>query len=242
MREMDLSGRPETVEYRPNPWSIARINAASRPSIPKPPLPRTPGPARSPPKKPLPKPILEAFKKQTERGPRRVQPIVRGVNNPGSNSIGAPHADKSCTAKGDGPSANQLRQGCQRSQNAVLAQFRACPQPTEVLVPPSPAHTAPQNRSTIYAVEPLEKEKSAHIPTLSNRFIQSDHAPTPFTPRRIFGTHQVARSSPVSLVAPQNAPHVGHVGRDRHTFHHSSPGPRSHVPISGKTRSNPGTW
>lgn len=52
IREMD---RHETVEYRPNPWRIARINAASRP------------PARSPPK-----PIVEAFKKQAQRQQQQV--------------------------------------------------------------------------------------------------------------------------------------------------------------------------
>jgi hypothetical protein len=165
MREMDLSGRHETVEYRPNPWSIARINAASRP-LPK--------PGRSPPK-PRPKPIVEAFKKQA---------TLR-------DSVGA---------------ANRSRQGCDA---------------TEPLHVPSLAHT-PQTGSTLRALEP----KSAHIPTVSDQLV---HAPPPFKPRRTFGTHRAARSSPVRRLAP-----VG----DRPVFPHSSPGPRSHVAVSGKILSS----
>ena len=69
IREMDLSSRHETVEYRPNPWSIARINAASRSSLPNPVKTKT----RSPPK-PQFKPIVEAFKKQARQGCETVHP------------------------------------------------------------------------------------------------------------------------------------------------------------------------
>lgn len=89
IREMDLSGRHETVEYRPNPWSIARINAASRTSLPKPSLART----KSPPK-PQHKPIVEAFKKQAKRAP-----LVR------DESIGAKRGAS--------------RQGCESATQAV---------------------------------------------------------------------------------------------------------------------------
>ncbi|KAH0834973.1 hypothetical protein J3R83DRAFT_10685 [Lanmaoa asiatica] len=231
MREMDLSGRHEAVEYRPNPWSIARINAASRSSFPKPALARTPGPARSP-SKPQRKPIVEAFKRQAKQGPRGSQPvIVRKVNNLGDNSIGAPSVDKSCAAKRDSLSAKKPRQGCE-SANTALPQVRACLQRTEPLDPPSPSPT-PRAGLTIDAVGALEKEKSAHISIFSDHSPQPAHAPPPFKSRQIFGTHRAAWSSPVRLVPPQSAPDVGHAVRERPTFHHSSPGPRSHVPVSG---------
>ena len=235
MRDMDLSSRHETVEYHANPWSIARINAASRSSLAKPtPTARTPGPAPSLPK-PQPKPIVEAFKKQAKRGLREGQPIVRNVSNPGDHFV-----DKFCTTKHDGPSAKKSRQGCERTQTTHLAQVRVCPQPTELSHPPSPAHN-PQTGSAIRGVTVLEKEKSAHISTPSNRFIQPTRVPPPFKPRRIIGAHRAARSSPVRLVAPQSTPDARHAVRDRPMIHHSSPGPRSHVPVTGKTLSNPGT-
>ncbi|KAG8216596.1 hypothetical protein J3R82DRAFT_6782 [Butyriboletus roseoflavus] len=210
MREMDLSRRHETVEYHPNPWSIARINAASRSSLAKPaPIARTPGPARPPPK-PQPKPIVEAFKKQAKRG----QPIVRDIRNPRDNSIGTPGT------------AKKSRQGC----DTKIAQVRVYPQRTELLDPPAPAHK-PHTGSAVHEAKALEKEKSAHIPTFFDRSIQSAHVPPPFKPRRIIGTHRAARSSPVRLVAPQSTP-VRHAAGDRPTFHHSSPGPRSHVPVT----------
>ena len=202
-REMDLSGRHETVDYRPNPWSIARINAASRPSLPKPSLARTSTPARSPPKPQL-KPIVEAFKKQAKRGP--LPDVIH-------DSISVPGAKRGAS------SASNSRQG----QSSAL---QVVPRRTQPLDLPPPTHK-PQTGSTI-------QQKSAHIPNVSGQFIQPAHAPPPFKPsRRTFGTHRATNSSPVRLLAP-----VG----DHPTFRHSSPGSRSHAPVSGKILSNPGTW
>lgn len=221
MREMDLSSRYEAVQYRPNPWSIARINAASRTSFLKPALPPTPGPARSP----RSKPIVKAFEKQEKRGPRGVQSTVRDVRNPGDNSVDAAGVDKPCAAERDNSSAKES------SQNTV----RGCPQRTELPESPSPAHK-PQIGSAMCATEALEEEKPAHISTFSDRFTQSAHA-RPLEARRIFTTHQATRSSPD---AHQSALDVSyHAVRDRLTFHASSPGPRSHLSASGETHSNP---
>lgn len=41
LQELDISAREETVQYKANPWSIARVNAASRPTKAKSP-PRAP--------------------------------------------------------------------------------------------------------------------------------------------------------------------------------------------------------
>ena len=34
LQELDIASRQDTANYRPNPWSIAKANAASRPSVP----------------------------------------------------------------------------------------------------------------------------------------------------------------------------------------------------------------
>lgn len=199
IREMDLSGRHETVEYRPNPWSIARINAASRPCPPKPVPSRTTASARPPPK-PQPKPIVEAFKKQVKRD----QSSVPGATKTGDDSIGAPGAGP---AKHDASPAEKARQGCQR-----------VPARPERLDPLSSAHKL-QSGPTIRAAEALKRQKPAHI---SNQSTQPIHALALFKPRCNFGTHRAPQSSPVRVTAG-----AGRAIRHRPAMTHSSPGPSS---------------
>ena len=177
IREMDLSGRHETVEYRPNPWSIARINAASRP-CPKPALVSTPRPAMLPPK-PQPKPIVEAFKKQAQRL-GVAQPVVHDIRQLGVDSI-AVDATK-CRAS----PTKKAHQGCQRTHNTAL------------VTPPPHIERCKLQAESI----PLAKPTSAHIATPFNHVAQSAHAPLPFKIRRGLGTHRVAQSSPVRQAAP----------------------------------------
>ncbi|KAH8103505.1 hypothetical protein BXZ70DRAFT_735011 [Cristinia sonorae] len=63
LKELDLSSRPDEAVFKQTPWTIAKINALSRPSQP------VPQPASKPTKKPdLPTGlIVDAFKKQTQR-------------------------------------------------------------------------------------------------------------------------------------------------------------------------------
>lgn len=71
--DLDLSSRQETVEYKPNPWNIAKINAASRSSASRPPEKTGKDEDESsminePRKLKAPKgQIVDAFKKQAER-------------------------------------------------------------------------------------------------------------------------------------------------------------------------------
>ena len=75
MKELDLSSRPDSAAYKPDPWTIAKINAASRRNHAAPhnnaanisgnlsPASRVVSPKKRSPN------ILDAFKKQAERPP-----------------------------------------------------------------------------------------------------------------------------------------------------------------------------
>ncbi|KAI6006840.1 hypothetical protein EDD15DRAFT_2207285 [Pisolithus albus] len=66
LRDIDLSSRQETVNYKPNPWSIAKINARSRDSHRQSMKERSQLPSKSG-AMPTMGPIGAAFKKQTDR-------------------------------------------------------------------------------------------------------------------------------------------------------------------------------
>lgn len=65
LKDLDISSRQETVEYKANPWNIAKINAASRPK-PQPPT-ATIKHAKQPFKKKPEGRIVDSFKRQAER-------------------------------------------------------------------------------------------------------------------------------------------------------------------------------
>ena len=73
IQELDISSRHETVEYKPNPWSIARINAASRGSNKEPRGQATSEDTRQKSHSQAPQGrIVDAFRIQAERKPPRV--------------------------------------------------------------------------------------------------------------------------------------------------------------------------
>jgi hypothetical protein len=77
IQELDISSRHETVEYKPNPWSIARINAVSRP-----PNKELPSQAISEDVRQKSQPrgrIVDAFKVQAERKLPRAPPILKAL-------------------------------------------------------------------------------------------------------------------------------------------------------------------
>ncbi|CAL1709511.1 unnamed protein product [Somion occarium] len=65
LRELDLSSRPDDAVYNANPWTIAKVNAASRPNVVSPAVTITKAHAVSR-KRPT-GPIADAFKKQLSR-------------------------------------------------------------------------------------------------------------------------------------------------------------------------------
>ncbi|KAG2039333.1 hypothetical protein BDR03DRAFT_1090759 [Suillus americanus] len=89
IQELDISSRHETVEYKPNPWSIARINAASRPPNKEPPDQAISEDIRrkSQPQAPRGR-IVDAFKIQADRKPPRAPPPSKApkVTKPKSNT------------------------------------------------------------------------------------------------------------------------------------------------------------
>ncbi|KAG2359593.1 hypothetical protein BDR07DRAFT_1462439 [Suillus spraguei] len=99
IQELDISSRHETVKYKPNPWSIARINAASRPPNKEP-----PGEAisediqrKSQPQAPRGR-IVDAFKVQAERRPPRASRPLKALKvNPKSNAPRVPQEHQVCS-------------------------------------------------------------------------------------------------------------------------------------------------
>ncbi|OAX32854.1 hypothetical protein K503DRAFT_860110 [Rhizopogon vinicolor AM-OR11-026] len=99
-RQLDISSRHETVEYKPNPWSIARINAASRaPNIKEPcgPTLSEHSQRKSHPRAPQGR-IVDAFKVQAERKlPRAPVPSKAfKVVKPKLNTPQVSRKDQSC--------------------------------------------------------------------------------------------------------------------------------------------------
>ncbi|KAG1731048.1 uncharacterized protein EDB91DRAFT_1306757 [Suillus paluster] len=93
IQELDISSRHETVEYKPNPWSIARINAASRPPNQEPRAQEVSEDTRRKQHQRAPKGrIVDAFRVQAERKPPR-----------------APAPLKAPKAKDTQPKSNTLR-------------------------------------------------------------------------------------------------------------------------------------
>ncbi|KAG9311562.1 hypothetical protein JVU11DRAFT_7767 [Chiua virens] len=226
MHEMDLSGRHETVEYRPNPWSIARINAVTRSSLPKPATTGSSGPSRPP--KSQPKPIVEAFKKQAQREPRMDRQTPPVIDNYVSD--GGPRVDKPTCAT----TAGKSHQGSVRDRTLALAQPRVGPDPAP-LVDPHSTHQKLKSKSTTRVVETLEKGKLTHIAPSSNILIESVRAPTSVKPRRVYAIPGGTHSSPLRCAVPRSPSDIG--DRLGPTFHRSSPGGPSHV--SDSTRAMP---
>ncbi|KAH7882846.1 hypothetical protein F5I97DRAFT_1816118 [Phlebopus sp. FC_14] len=81
LREIDLSTRPETVEYRSNPWSIAKINASIRQPATR---NQNTGVHRTPSRRPVGR-IEEAFKKQVEHNAYQRQRRVVCDGDDGNN-------------------------------------------------------------------------------------------------------------------------------------------------------------
>ena len=65
LKDLDLSSRHETVEYKPNPWNIAKMNAVSRTTRPPPDHGTTINSVRA--KKPPRGRIVDLFKTQSEK-------------------------------------------------------------------------------------------------------------------------------------------------------------------------------
>ncbi|KIK25687.1 hypothetical protein PISMIDRAFT_333487 [Pisolithus microcarpus 441] len=111
LRDIDLSSRRETVDYKPNPWSIAKINARSRDSHPQSMKERSQLPSESG-TMPTMGPIGAAVKKQADRaqntpnGGRR----VLGENSTKVCSSSCGQTDKGNAKHGVGDSPPYLIQ------------------------------------------------------------------------------------------------------------------------------------
>ncbi|KAG2066830.1 hypothetical protein BDR04DRAFT_1233729 [Suillus decipiens] len=99
IQELDISLRYETVKYKPNPWSIARINAASRPPNKEPPGQVISEDMRRKPQPRVPRGrIMNAFKIRAERQPPRASRPLKALKvNPKPNAPRVPQEHQVCS-------------------------------------------------------------------------------------------------------------------------------------------------
>ncbi|KIJ63811.1 hypothetical protein HYDPIDRAFT_112773 [Hydnomerulius pinastri MD-312] len=249
LREMDLSIRQETVVYRPNPWSIAKINAGSRDAPPKP----TKLEPRAPPKAPT-KRILDAFKKQAEHNARRAQQPINCDPGTGNN--------KAAILEGKSNQSRDLRIEDITNGPSVLP-TKLAPGSAEVICPQVARIQPPQPLdhrglrvdhvpASAYVLGVSQDQKPAHTSSFSEKPVYSNPPRTvPSHFRRAFGTrppqsgcHRANNSSPVrpSFTALSSGAildgnthrpaqfYNNDVNRDRLMIYHSSPGPPSNSP------------
>ncbi|KAF8841086.1 hypothetical protein BDN67DRAFT_1068752 [Paxillus ammoniavirescens] len=244
LQEMDLSTRQETVEYRPNPWSIAKINAVSRASHPK--LNEDKPRPRIPPNPPT-KRIVEAFKKQAERNARPIQHQVAHNAGEGKKARVSDKIVIPLQSRGTPEEKHSQKLSCEGprmiSRNPMaVPRNEICVQPAE-----------PSNHRSLRAAAPIQlseappQQESTHTSTSAQSVRSKNNGTLPFMFRRVFGTRKphsyrdlVTQSSPVRPSSPARShamalhvrSYIVGAGRDLPMYPHSSPGPPSPVSAS----------
>ncbi|KIK90636.1 hypothetical protein PAXRUDRAFT_669987 [Paxillus rubicundulus Ve08.2h10] len=214
LQEMDLSSRQETVEYRPNPWSIAKINAVSRASLPR--LTQDKPRARTPPKPPT-KRIMEALKKQAARNARPIQHKV-------ARDVGEGKAPRVSFVPLQSRGIPEEKLPCEDSRmvsrNPMSApRNKACVRPAE-----------PWNRRSLRAAAPIQfskvpqQQKSTHISTSAQSVQSENNGTLPFMFRHIFGTREPYPHHLVTQSSPVRPSCIAGSGRDLPMYPRSSPG------------------
>ena len=133
LQQIDLAAREDSALYKPNPWSIARINAASRPRQPNATLTST---SEKPAVKKLPRgAIVDAFKRQaqkpiaTAQANRRQNPSQKPAPTP---VIDAPDNSVSVPARSTAPIAH-----------ITTSAFDSVPTPSQPRIPQQRQGTIP---------------------------------------------------------------------------------------------------
>ena len=216
INEFDIGNRQETVEYKPNPWSIARVNAAARSTT----LPVAEEERVSASTVPTPKPksrIAEAFEKQSlVSKPRQpVAPTTRAVLHAASELHSSSITDPSLTLTSHTPVEHSQFHSVAaplQSSSSSNAQFYSKPK----LHPGGLAKdSAPQFRPRLQTCSPHARglvANSARTPMpktkLTPDVLHSDSSfhsknASPFRPlQKAFATPARSNARPISVPAP----------------------------------------
>jgi len=223
LQQIDLAAREDNAQYKPNPWSIARINAASRPRQ----LNATPKPvSEKPAAKNLPQgAIVDAFKRQAQK-PVTTNPSSQAIRRqipsqkPAlTSAIDAPDDSVSVPARSPAPIAHITTSAIDPvpipSQPTTSRQRRGTLLPPFLPRKASPTlHSSPSTRRS---QNPHFTPSSKHVQPFSTPGLPhprpQHHAPSVFGPRptpphapAYFGPHIPEPHS----ITPNNA----HIGTD----------------------------
>jgi len=160
VRDLDLSSRPEQAIFKPNPWNIAKINAASRSRVPSTELPQNDFSTRKygPENAHHTGPLVDAFKKQIQTRPANV-PKPGGLMSQPRHTPGAVSA-------GDSPSQATSPTGVLSSMAATPTQFSSSAQRSSSQAKPS-SRTSPTHIPT-GSTTAAACSKTTHVATNSD--------------------------------------------------------------------------
>ena len=207
LQQIDLAAREDSALYKPNPWSIARINAASRSRQPNATLkPASKKPAA---KKPPQGTIVDAFKRQAQK-PITTNPSAQAnrqhipSQKPAlTSAIDAPHNSLSAPPRSPTPIAHITTSAL--DPVPILSQPRIPQQRQGTLPQPSlPRKTSPTSHSS----PSTRRSQNPHF-VISSKYGQPFSSPAIPHPRPQHRVPTVFRPQPTSPHAPAYfGPHI----------------------------------
>ena len=222
LQQIDLAAREDTAQYKPNPWSIARINAASRPQQ----LDTTITTVSKKPaaKKPPQGAIVDAFKRQAQkpntkdssahanrRQPPSQKPALTSAVDVPSNSVSIPARSPTPIAHITSTSANPLPIP---SQPRIPQQYQETlpspflPRKAFPTSHPSPSTRQSQNPHITHNLKPAQPISSPGPPPQPQHHVSGLFRSQPTPPRA------PAYIGPHIIEARNITPNKAHIGMD----------------------------
>ncbi|KDQ60445.1 hypothetical protein JAAARDRAFT_205391 [Jaapia argillacea MUCL 33604] len=226
LHEIDLSIREDTAVYKPNPWSIAKINAASRPPVD--PSKVAQGVAQHKTKAGGLR-IVDAFKKQAEKPKGREKNAIklgsdRVLNHPGQS------IEKSATAA-SGPSLPPLAHTQSHLKPPLFA--TTLTKSTNRPAPPYPPDIQARHGFALSTSRASEPQNGTHIPTLlTNEGLNPHSGHAIATSSSVGASHRVNSVSPPSRQRGTSFRTNSHLIRPSHYAHMPNSSPLK--PTSGQ--------
>ncbi|EGO03246.1 hypothetical protein SERLA73DRAFT_149631 [Serpula lacrymans var. lacrymans S7.3] len=213
-RDLDLASRQETVEYKPNPWTIAKINASSRPAASSKHIEHKAPSQQAPLKQPQGR-IVDAFKKQAERPPpSHMRSVLKPDDSvlPQKNNTFLPSRPNQVAYNRQGQIPHQL-EVFETNQGYICPKYHSrsspiqahIPAPQQLTVPSHINHRAPEQVAYTHRRQDHSLYPQASQPTFERCF---DVSPAPRTvepqrmPQWLASTVQSVLPSDPGLAVP----------------------------------------
>ena len=207
LQQIDLAAREDSAQYKPNPWSIARINAASRPRQPNTAL--KPVPENPAAKKLLQGAIVDAFNRQA-RKPKTTKPPAQASQGQTPShkpaltpAIDAPDNPVPAPTRSPAPIAHMTTSAVHTvpvsSQPRIPQQHQGT-----LLLSPFPEETSP----TVHPGLPIHQSPNPHLVPTLKRF-QPSPSPTNPPPHSQHCTPVIFKPRPTPPQVPAYfGPHI----------------------------------